>query len=82
MGLTLVVEKEEDTATHCVYAFGPPTDTVGQVRLSKASGDVEVLGELAEADGANKRFYLAHLVPRLHAYHDRGSFPTRDRWTF
>jgi hypothetical protein len=81
MGLPLVVEKEEDTATHCVYAFGSPTDTIGRVRLLKGSGDVEVLDELEETDGPSAQFYLAHLVPRLHTYHDRDSYPAQDEWT-
>jgi len=80
MALTMAVEKVEDTPTHCVYAFGGPDTTVGRARLDKSSGDVELL-ELNESDDApSEQFYLAHLVPRLHDYHDRGSYPAGEQW--
>lgn len=81
MSLELSVVKEEETADDCVYAFGPPADPVGRVRLHKASGDIELLDVPERSDGLNEHFYLAHLVPRLQAYHDRGTYPDRDRWT-
>jgi hypothetical protein len=31
-------------------------------------------------DGPSEQFYLAHLVPRLHAYHDRDTYPSNDQW--
>lgn len=80
MGVPIAIEKVDDTSAHCVYAFGAPDATVGRVRLHKAGGDVELL-ELAETDdGPSEQFYLAHLVPRLHDYHDQGAYPSIDRW--
>ena len=81
MSLSLVVEKDEDTDDACVYVFGAPEETAGRVRLQKSSGDVEVLTLSDSMTGANPRFLLAHLVPRLHDYHDRGTYPDRDQWT-
>jgi hypothetical protein len=84
MGLELSVVKKEETAAHCVYVFGPPAAPVGRVRLDKSSGDIELLSLPDGNDSdvpAGSRFYLAHLVPRLQAYHDRGAYPARDQWT-
>jgi hypothetical protein len=81
MGLTVVLEKEEETPAHCVYAVGADTAPVGRLRLRKASGDVAVLA-LSDADAAPPRsVYLAHVVPRLQTYHDAGTYPEREEWT-
>lgn len=81
MGLSLVVEKNAETDDACVYAFGLPAETAGRVRLQKTSGDVEVLSLSDTTTGANPHFLLAHLVPHLHDYHDRGTYPDRDQWS-
>jgi len=81
MGVPISIEKKEETATHCVYAFGAPDTTVGRARLEKASGDVALLDLTESGDGPSEQFYLAHLVPRLQAYHDRGTYPPDDQWT-
>ncbi len=80
VGLELSVRKTEETPAYCVYAFGSPDETAGRVRLHKASGDVDLLTLADTADGPDERFYLAHLVPHLQAYHDAGTYPERDRW--
>lgn len=81
MGLLLVVEKEEETPDHCVYAFGPSETTVGRVQIHKSSGDLELI-TLSETDELpDERFYLANLVPRLQEYHAQDSYPDRDQWT-
>jgi hypothetical protein len=80
MGLELSVTKDEETSDYCVYAFGPPDDTTGRVRLLKASGDVEITALPGSGSGPDGPFYLAHLVPRLHEYHETGAYPDRDRW--
>jgi len=80
MGLSMSVEKVEDTPEYCVYTFGAPETHVGRVRVHKSSGDVELM-ELAEHDDTpSEQYYLAHLVPRLQSYHDRGSYPSDERW--
>jgi len=81
MGLTVVVEKEADTAAHCVYAVGSPAAPVGRLQLRKRTGDVAVLDFEEPDDGPSRSFYLAHVVPRLQAYHDAGTYPDRDQWT-
>jgi hypothetical protein len=81
MGLPMAVKKVEEAPDHCVYAFGAPDATVGRVRLYKADGDVELLDLAETADGPSEQFYLAHLVPRLHDYHDRDTYPASDQWT-
>jgi hypothetical protein len=81
MGVPISIEKTEETSTHCVYAFGSPGTTVGRARLDKSSGDVELLALNETDDGPSEQFYLAHLVPRLHAYHDRGTYPPDEQWT-
>lgn len=81
MSLDLALEKEEDTPDWCIYTFGGPSASVGRVRLHKDSGDVEILDLDASAQGPSQHFYLAHLVPRLHTYHDRSTYPDQDRWT-
>jgi len=80
MGLPMAVSKEEDTAEYCVYTFGSPDTTVGRVRLQKASGDLELLDLSERRNAPSEQFYLAHLVPRLRGYHDRGTYPARDQW--
>lgn len=80
MGLPVSVTKVEETPGHCVYAFGSPDATVGRVRLHKASGDVELIELSERSDAPSEQFYLAHLVPRLHGYHDRGTYPSSDQW--
>ena len=80
MGVPISIEKKEETPTHCVYAFGAPDTTVGRARLEKASGDVALLDLTESGEGASEQFYLAHLVPRLQRYHDRGTYPSADRW--
>lgn len=79
MAFVLHLEKKEETADDCEYSFGSGQETAGRVRLEKASGNIEIL-EVAETDdGPSKQFYLAHLVPRLQGYHDRGRYPPHDR---
>jgi hypothetical protein len=80
MGVPIVVEKREDTPEYCVYAFGAPEAPVGRARLQKATGDVALLALNESGDGPSEQFYLAHLVPRLHGYHDRGTYPASDQW--
>jgi len=80
MALSLVVRKEEETPTHCLYAFGGPDTPVGRARLYKDAGDVELV-DLAAADApARGPFYLSHVLPRLQGYHDAGTYPDTDRW--
>jgi hypothetical protein len=80
MGLALVVAKEDETSGHCVYAFGTPTKTMGRVRLHKSSGDIEVNNLADASEGPNPRFVLAQVVPRLHDYYDRSTYPPHDQW--
>ncbi len=80
MALPILVTKVNETSADCVYTFGSPEAAVGRVRLHKASGDVELI-ELSKRDSApSEKFYLAHLIPRLQLYHDRGTYPAQDRW--
>jgi hypothetical protein len=76
----MAVEKVEESPAHCVYTFGAPDATVGRARVDKASGDVELLSLDESGDGPSEQFYLAHLLPRLHDYHDRDTYPDRDEW--
>jgi hypothetical protein len=80
MGLSMAVEKVEESPEDCVYTFGPPDAAVGRARLQKADGDVELLALDETGDGPSEQFYLAQLVPRLHDYHDRDTYPDRDEW--
>lgn len=80
MGLPMAVEKVEETRDYLLYAFGGPDASVGRVRLYKSSGDIE-LATFSETDkGADRRYYLAHAVPRLRSYHDRAAYPDTDQW--
>ncbi|MFB6249972.1 MAG: hypothetical protein ABEL97_15550 [Salinibacter sp.] len=81
VGLELSVRKTDETPAYCVYAFGPPGAPTGRARLQKDSGDVELTALPDRDDGSSASFYLAHLVPRLQAYHDAGTYPDGDRWT-
>jgi hypothetical protein len=81
MGLPISVEKIEETHDYLLYASGGPNTSVGCVRLYKSSGDIE-LATFSETDeGPDRRYYLAHVVPRLRSYHDRGAYPDTDQWT-
>jgi len=80
MGVELFVSKEEETPDHCVYTFGTSAETIGHVRLHKSSGDIELADVADAAEGANPRFVLAQIVPRLHDYHDRKTYPPQDQW--
>jgi hypothetical protein len=80
MSLELSVTKTEETRAYCVYTFGPPGGPTGRARLHKDAGDVELTVLPDRDDGSSVSFYLAHLVPRLQAYHDAGTYPDRDHW--
>lgn len=80
MGLELIVTKEEETSDHCVYAFGTSEETMGRVRLHKSSGDLELVDFADASEGPNPRFVFAQVVPRLHDYHDRSTYPSQDQW--
>ena len=80
MGLTLSLEKVETAGDYLLYAFGPPDKTVGRVRLYPSSGDIELASLSETADGPDERYYLAHVVPRLQSYHDRGTYPEAEQW--
>jgi hypothetical protein len=75
------VKKEDETADRCIYAFGAgPEEIVGRLALDKASGDVEILSLEDGADPPGEQFYLARVVPKLHALHDAGTYPDVERW--
>ena len=80
MGLPIFVDKVEEARDYFLYAFGPPGDPVGRVRLYKSSGDIELASFSGPTDGPGRRYYLAHVVPRLQSYHDRGTYPESERW--
>ena len=80
MGLPISVEKVEKAQDYLLYAFGPPNEAVGRVRLYTASGDIELASFSETPDGPAERYYLAHVVPRLQSYHDRGTYPDADQW--
>lgn len=80
MALAIHLERIDDNPERCTYSFGSAERTVGRIVLDKASGDVEVLelNETVEPPGGP--FYLAQVVPRLHRYHERDSYPAHDTW--
>ena len=80
MGLPISVEKVEEAREYLLYAFGPPDASVGRMRLYKSSGDVELVSFSETGDDPDERYYLAHVVPRLQSYHDRGAYPDSDQW--
>ena len=80
MGLSISLEKVEEARDYLLYAFGPPSEPVGRVRLYKSSGDIELASFSETADGPDERYYLAHVVPRLQTYHDHGAYPESERW--
>lgn len=80
MGLSMQVTKVEESSDHCVYVFGSDGDRMGRARLDKSTGDVELLS-LTDGTGAPSRQYcLAHVVPRLQAYHSEDTYPESDAW--
>ena len=75
------LEKEDETPDRCTYAFGAgPDGLVGRVSVDKASGDVEILSLGDEADPPGEPFFLARVVPKLHALHDADTYPDEERW--
>jgi hypothetical protein len=80
MGLSISLEKVEEARDYLLYAFGPPNEPVGRVRLYKSSGDIELATFSETADGPDERYYLAHVVPRLQTYQDDGDYPDSERW--
>jgi hypothetical protein len=75
------LKKEDETADRCVYAFGDgPEGIVGRLALDKSSGDVEILSLDDASDPPGEPFYLARVVPKLHALHDAGTYPDVERW--
>jgi hypothetical protein len=80
MGLPISVEKVEEAQDYLLYAFGPPNEAVGRVRLYKSSGDIELTSFSGTGDGPDERYYLAHVVPRLQSYHDRDTYPESEQW--
>jgi hypothetical protein len=80
MGLTISLEKVEAAGEYLLYAFGPPDETVGRVRLYPSSGDIELASLSETGDGPDERYYLAHVVPRLQSYHERDIYPETEQW--
>lgn len=80
MGLPISIEKVEETHDYVLYAFGSPDTTVGRARLYTSSGDLELVSFSETDEGPDKRYYLAHVVPRLQAYHSRATYPDSDQW--
>ncbi|MFB6097670.1 MAG: hypothetical protein ABEK84_00855, partial [Salinibacter sp.] len=80
MGLAIVVEKIEEARDYHLYAFGSPDATIGRARLYTSSGNIELVGLSETEDGPDERYYLAQVVPRLHSYHERASYPDTDQW--
>lgn len=80
MGLSICVEKVEETHDYLLYAFGESDASVGRMRLYKSSGDIELASLSETADGPDARYYLSHVVPRLQSYHDRGTYPESEQW--
>lgn len=79
--MDVYLEKDEENADRCVYAFGAGPDAlVGRVAVDKASGDVEIVSLDEEADPPGEQFYLARVVPKLHALHDAQTYPDAERW--
>jgi hypothetical protein len=81
MSLSLIATKESETEEACVYAVGLADTPAGRIRLHKSSGDLSILERPAAPDGTGPQFLLAQAVSRLQGYHDRDSYPERDRWT-
>lgn len=80
--MKVYIEKVEEDAARCTYAFGGGPDALaGRVAVDKRSGDVAILTLDEGAGPPGAPFYLARVVPRLHALHDAGAFPEADRWT-
>lgn len=80
MGLPIFVDKVEEARDYFLYAFGLPDEPMGRVRLYKSSGDIELASFSATTAGPDRRYYLAHIVPRLQSYHDRGTYPASEQW--
>ena len=80
MGLPIFIEKVEETRKYLLYAFGPPDEAAGRVRLYTSSGDIELVSLSNLSDGPDTRYYLAQVVPRLQSYHDRAAYPDTDAW--
>jgi len=80
MGLPIAVEKVEEARDYLLYTFGPPDEPVGRVRLYKSSGDIELAAFSGTGEGPDERYYLAHVVPRLQSFHDRGAYPESEKW--
>lgn len=74
------VQKQEESALHCVYDFGGPDAVLGRLILEKRTGDIEI-ERLSTGDAApNERFVLAQVVARLQSYHERQQYPDADEW--
>lgn len=80
MGLPMSVEKVEEARGYFLYAFGPPDEPVGRVRLDKSSGDIELASFSESDDSPDERYYLAHVVPRLQSYQEQDTYPNAEQW--
>lgn len=81
MSLSVVLKKVNETPNDLIYSVGTPGESVGRVRLGKDTGEVEILEVCRTEAGPRPPFFLAQVVPRLHDYHERNTFPERDSWT-
>ena len=78
--MTIRLWLKSDSGDRLEYAFGSDDDVAGRVAVHRASGDVEVLDLNNTMPPPGAKFYLASVVPRLHAYHDDSRFPESDTW--
>lgn len=80
MGLSLYLEKQEETASSCVYTFGPSDTSVGRVVLDKETGDIELQTLDSTSEGPSEKYYLAQAVSRLQEYQEQHRYPASDEW--
>lgn len=71
MAIYIAMWKVDETDGEVTYAFGPDDAEVGRVRLTKASGTIEVL-DLPED---RREFYLSRVGRVLAHHHAGGDYP-------
>jgi hypothetical protein len=73
VAIHITIEKVDETDTDVTYAFGPELPDVGQVRLIKATGALEVIAVVE----TKRDFYVSRVSRVLARHHASGEYPGR-----
>lgn len=77
MAIYVGIRKVAENGDHVVYEFGPDEQRVGRIRISRTTGEVEVLSEVP---GDDKTAYSPRAKRKLLLHWRKQEFPDTTCW--